>query len=172
MKKCLQCSADIPYRVLIDDKYHILSSRKYCLVCSPFGKHNTRPFGYLAVTNTNRPCPICNKDYKSKGKCCGSCKSNVKRFESKERGIQYLGGKCVKCGYNKCNGALHFHHINPLEKSFDISANYCRNGETFRKELNKCQLLCANCHAEEHWNENSENREQTIKNYNQFFEKR
>lgn len=36
--------------------------------------------------------------------------------------IDYKGGKCSVCGYNKCRAALEFHHTNPNEKDFGISA--------------------------------------------------
>ena len=70
--------------------------------------------------------------------------------------IEYKGGKCEKCGYNKCDAALQFHHKNPEEKDFAISTINL-NTETITmsdlyKEVDKCALLCANCHAEEHYN--------------------
>lgn len=57
---------------------------------------------------------------------------------------------CSRCGYNKCAGALHFHHIDPSEKEFMISKAFCRSmsKDKLDKELKKCILLCANCHAE------------------------
>jgi hypothetical protein len=36
--------------------------------------------------------------------------------------IAYKGGECSICGYNKCVAALEFHHLNPSEKDFTISA--------------------------------------------------
>lgn len=65
--------------------------------------------------------------------------------------IEYKGGKCEKCSYDKCNRALIFHHINPKKKKFGISAKgITRSWEKLKKELDKCILLCANCHAELH----------------------
>lgn len=63
------------------------------------------------------------------------------------------GGKCERCGYSKCLRALHFHHLNPNEKSFQISEAITQNStpwNVIQDELDKCILLCANCHAEEH----------------------
>lgn len=57
----------------------------------------------------------------------------------------------MKCGYNKCEAALQFHHRNPEEKSFGIAAKgEARSWVKTVKELDKCDLLCANCHAELH----------------------
>ena len=64
--------------------------------------------------------------------------------------VLYMGGKCQKCGYSKCYDALEFHHLDPKKKDFQLSAlkNYSLNA--LKKELDKCIMLCANCHREEH----------------------
>ena len=72
------------------------------------------------------------------------------RRKLKIRGIDYLGGKCVTCGYNKCSRALHFHHVDPLEKDFNV-ASKIRAWDKIKNELDKCILLCSNCHAELHY---------------------
>jgi hypothetical protein len=48
--------------------------------------------------------------------------------------------------------ALDFHHINPDEKEFEIDIRKFSNTnlEDLQKEIDKCILLCANCHREEH----------------------
>lgn len=74
-----------------------------------------------------------------------------RRRKLKEMSVQYKGGKCERCGYNKCVDALDFHHVNPLIKEFDISRNgHTKSWEKLKKELDKCILICANCHREEH----------------------
>ena len=59
------------------------------------------------------------------------------------------GGKCVRCGYDKCSGALEFHHIDPSQKDFTISNDRAKLEESI-EESKKCILLCANCHRELH----------------------
>ena len=56
---------------------------------------------------------------------------------------------CAICGYNKCMRALHFHHVNPKDKKFNLMLGNLKysNGELV-EELNKCILLCSNCHME------------------------
>lgn len=71
------------------------------------------------------------------------------RNKLKIKAIEYKGGKCVNCNYSKCNRALTFHHLDPNKKEFTISKKSVA-WETMRIELDKCVLLCANCHAEEH----------------------
>lgn len=119
------------------------------------------------IIGDTRYCPMC-KAYKAfdefytrrKNNCSGWCRACVSK-QTIERGrklkadcVAYKGGKCQKCGYNKCQAALDFHHRNPNEKDFSICKKYgCRRfNERIKKELDKCDLLCANCHREEHWN--------------------
>ena len=64
--------------------------------------------------------------------------------------IEYKGGKCQKCGYDKCYAAFDFHHRDPNEKEFGWNKLKKRSKETIFKELDKCDLLCANCHREIH----------------------
>jgi hypothetical protein len=72
-----------------------------------------------------------------------------RRRNLKKQAINYLGGKCSICGYNKSVNALHFHHKDPTQKDFGISKSI-KSWEKIKIELDKCILLCANCHAEEH----------------------
>ena len=66
----------------------------------------------------------------------------------KQKALDYLGPECLTCGYSICIRALHFHHINSFEKEFDISSK--SSWPEIRDELDKCVVLCANCHAEYH----------------------
>jgi len=83
---------------------------------------------------------------------CVKCRMNAvsrRRKKIKEKAVEYKGGKCEVCGYNKCVTALTFHHKN--NKIFGISASgYTRSWDKVKKELTKCILLCSNCHAELH----------------------
>lgn len=73
------------------------------------------------------------------------------RRKIKARAVEYKGGKCEACGYSKCIAALEFHHQDPTQKDLQVSGagNY-RKWEVIRPEVDKCLLLCANCHREEH----------------------
>ena len=64
--------------------------------------------------------------------------------------IAYKGGKCQMCGYDKCERELEFHHLDPSEKDFGISKTLTRSVASLKEEVDKCILLCSNCHAEEH----------------------
>ena len=65
--------------------------------------------------------------------------------------VAYKGGRCEKCGYDRCMEALEFHHTNPAKKDFSISSKgYTRSWKRVQDELDKCAILCANCHRETH----------------------
>jgi hypothetical protein len=70
------------------------------------------------------------------------------RRRTKQKCVELLGGKCQRCGYDRCFAALIFHH--PGEKSFGIGSGNIIAWAKIEKELKKCELLCLNCHAEEH----------------------
>lgn len=71
----------------------------------------------------------------------------------KKWALEYKGYKCQCCGYDKCIEALEFHHINPEEKDFSISDRDIKlSWEQIKEELDKCVLVCSNCHREIHAN--------------------
>jgi len=74
------------------------------------------------------------------------------RVDRKIEIVRLKGGKCEKCGYDKCLDCLQFHHIDPETKSFPLSKEFLwrTKWEKILVELDKCQLLCANCHSEIH----------------------
>lgn len=90
------------------------------------------------------------------GICCSKrCRNKYyvdrRRKRLKKMAVEYKGGKCEQCGYSKSATALQFHHLDPSQKDFGIaSSGYTRAWEKIRAELDKCVMLCANCHAEEH----------------------
>ena len=82
---------------------------------------------------------------------CRSAAVQKRRDKTKQILVEYKGGKCEICGYNKCISALEFHHKNPLEKDFGVGAKgYTRSIEKNKKKVDKCILVCANCHREIH----------------------
>ena len=94
---------------------------------------------------------------------CKKCKKGVIRNVSlgrvsrrklKQKCVEYKGGKCSVCGYNKCIAALDFHHINPVKKK-RYKNNYSLYKQKWddkaKKELDVCILVCANCHREIHF---------------------
>ena len=134
--------------------------------CSPFGVHNTsklhlinREDGDIFKNRIRKlVCPKCGREYtyesdNKKGHTltrCNSCAINERRFKIKEKAVNYKGGKCEKCSYDKCISALDFHHVNEEEKEFNLSGCHCYAWKRIEKELDKCILVCSNCHREIH----------------------
>jgi predicted HNH restriction endonuclease len=123
-----------------------------------------------------RFCQRCQKDvktenfYQRRGRensspYCKPCTSDqtIERVRKlKMQMIEYKGGFCTRCGYNKYQGALEFHHLDPKAKDFNPSRlkGYSFD-ERIKKELDKCILVCANCHREIHY-EISNNKKETL----------
>lgn len=87
---------------------------------------------------------------------CKECESKVvkenqRKILRKAYTITHnLPYECSLCGYSKCEAALEFHHLNPSEKEFDIKALTNCSVEKAVNEIQKCILVCANCHRELH----------------------
>ena len=83
---------------------------------------------------------------------CARCRAEAvarRRRKIKRVLVIEAGGCCGLCGYDRCVGALEFHHVVPSEKRFALShRGVTRSLEKARAEARKCVLLCANCHAE------------------------
>jgi predicted HNH restriction endonuclease len=101
--------------------------------------------GYIRTDKNKRSNPfqsLCRKCFNEY--CC-------KRWnERKLEAIKLKGGKCEICGYNKYYGALEFHHRDPKSKEFSWKCLVEMKWERVLKELEKCSLLCSNCHREVH----------------------
>lgn len=101
-------------------------------------------------------CRLCNKKFRHYGKQkrqtnrCGACNTKIRRFRAKAAAIKFLGEKCVKCGWQGNQAALQFHHTDPNEKDFIIGSVANKSWDSIKKEMQKCILLCANCHSIEH----------------------
>lgn len=154
MPVCRMCSGKFPARAVIDGKKRNLCTRQYCLECSPFGAHNTRKLEAVFAGVCN--CETCGRKFafdRQKGhqyKTCNSCITEARHSDVKRRCVEYLGGRCVGCGYNRCLKALEFHHKDPEMKDFGIGGAYNRSWKSIKAELDRCVLTCANCHREHH----------------------
>lgn len=72
------------------------------------------------------------------------------RKRRKEDIVYVMGGCCQICKYNRAITALELHHLNPEEKEFGIGAILNKDWELMNQEIQKCILVCANCHREIH----------------------
>lgn len=139
------------------------STAKYCSrKCSDRARWQRIKNGEL-MWNQPHICHLCGKQFvpktaaANKRTCCYECMPDgiqLTRSMFLAKIKQARGGKCSRCGYDTCLGALEFHHLDPTQKDFTISnANF--KLEEAIEESKKCVLLCANCHREYHcglWN--------------------
>ena len=88
------------------------------------------------------------KSYKPTCKVCANAEWK-RRFEAKLAAAGVVW-KCSQCGYDQCKDALDFHHVDPAEKEFTLSAATTLSEQRIREEVSKCVVLCANCHREVH----------------------
>lgn len=83
---------------------------------------------------------------------CGKCASMAvteNRRRKKKKLVEMFGDKCSICGYKKYVGALDFHHTDPKNKEFGLSAKgFSYSWDSLVKEAKKCILVCKNCHTE------------------------
>lgn len=162
MPTCQLCRGDFPNSKVIGGKVRALHRRKFCLTCSPFGKTNRKGVKRLKAEAAGRKkCVGCGKNkrldqfYTVKFSNCIPCESERRRLKNvqfKRMAIDYKGGCCIVCGYQRCLSAMVFHHRNPAEKEFQVSGFQRRTvlSDEVKIELDKCDLLCKNCHSESH----------------------
>jgi len=74
---------------------------------------------------------------------------NKQRHRDKKwKMLQLVGGKCCRCGYNEFEAGLDFHHVDPTEKDITKFSNI--GLEKAMAEVDKCVVLCRNCHTTLH----------------------
>ena len=134
------------------------STKKYCSNhCSYLAKREREK---NKSSDKSKICPICKQKFVPKTAsanqrmCCYECMPEGEQltrggFLAKMK--QHKGGKCIRCGYNNCMKALEFHHKDPSQKDFTISNDHFKLLDA-TNEIEKCVILCSNCHKELHDN--------------------
>lgn len=152
MPQCKKCGNQFPNRIRINGVLKTLGNRKYCLDCSPWGQHNTAKIHEDGVKGVCVDCGrtfIYDRNSGNRRTVCTTCIHIRRRKKTKQRAVEYMGGKCQLCGYDRFYGALEFHHKDPSLKKFEIgSEGYKYKWETLKAELDKCVMLCSTCHRE------------------------
>lgn len=106
----------------------------------------------IRYTNVCKKCDYqSNKDWVANNRIYSNNKVRERRAIRKLKGIEYKGGVCEHCKQTYHFSAFDFHHINPDEKEKDPCLLLTHTDEAFFKELDKCILLCANCHRIHHY---------------------
>lgn len=94
------------------------------------------------------------KNILEKNNLIGGNSKKLKRVSLRKRNkiasLIYLGNMCKLCKYQKCKAALEFHHVNKKDKKYNISSGFNLPWRELKQELDKCILVCCNCHKEIH----------------------
>jgi transposase len=112
-----------------------------------------REAGLLAIS---RDCAAHGvTEFVLEGRGCDRCKRcRQERVAQHRRGLKQTlvdeaGGGCAICGYDRYLGALHFHHVDPVQKRIEINSSGATPSlAALRLEAAKCVVLCSNCRAE------------------------
>lgn len=116
------------------NKYSLGTKKVFRCACGEANPNNFFPGRYSE-------CKRCRRRWQN-----GASKRNKTTL------VEYKGGKCVCCGYNTYIGALDFHHLDPRGKDPNWKKMRHWSAERVKKEVDKCVLLCRNCHSEVHYN--------------------
>ena len=92
----------------------------------------------------------CSDGLQSYCRLCSKNKSAQIRREFKETCIDYLGGECWSCKGEFPVAVFDFHHLDPTQKDVEVSKLTFKPWEEVAVELDKCALLCSNCHRQAH----------------------
>lgn len=155
INKCIVCGKDFEA---------IKSTKKYCSIECQNAMRRQRYADKekipkdITYKGPEKVCPICQAKFYPKTSmanlrtCCYDCMPDGIQltrgmFLAKIKEVH--GGKCIRCGYDKCIKALEFHHIDPTKKDFTISNDHFKLLDAV-EESKKCILICSNCHKELH----------------------
>ena len=147
MKVCDGCGGDFSQWADVDGKRRNLQSRRYCLTCKPFGAvrgKNAKSARHIG--SRDRPYREWSEAAKEEhsARLCWLGRNRKKEL------VRRKGGKCQKCGYDRCSRAMTFHHRDPKLKAMSLTTREMsmRNWQLLQDEADKCDLLCFNCHME------------------------
>ena len=114
---------------------------------------------HYSLNNSQPNCKECgttlDKD-KLKGNLCMQCLSkynNIYKTNKRKIAVEHLGDKCVDCGNTYPSAVYDFHHLRDKKECVANMIRYNLKIETILEEVDKCVLLCANCHRIRHFNE-------------------
>ena len=122
---------------------------------SEFDKDCRKPLGISSA------CSLCRrkqskerydlqmKDPKHRAKIAERMKK--RNNSAKEQAVAYKGGSCMDCGITYPIAVYDFHHIDPAEKEAALRDILRKGFEAAKPELDKCVLLCSNCHRLRHF---------------------
>lgn len=173
IKVCSGCDQEKPHYWIIDKRRKITKGyvSSHCRECKAVRERRRRKHKAIRKPPERFQCRLCNYIalhdwiadirnteggyYRAHCQECQRTKTADAWWQIKCAAVEYLGGKCVDCGLkDSCMGVYDFHHRNPSQKSYSIGDLFkgksARQLDDIKPELDKCDLLCANCHRRRH----------------------
>ncbi len=132
---CAHCGRSFPAKLVVNGTTRSMYRRRFCLICSPYGVHNTSPRRFEDPRVRRRQSWV---NY-----------SRRRRVQIKAELVAARGGRCEDCGYERTAWALEFHHRDASTKEFSLGG-VLGSIERARREAGKCSLVCGNCHRIRH----------------------
>lgn len=135
----------------------LIDAHKTCNLCgetkliSEFPPNKQCKYG---VTGTCRICyNVKTKQWYRDNKKRRQQKANERNRYRKLKVVNHFGNKCFDCKQSFPQYVYEFHHLDPTQKDWNPSQSLSHSEERMWLELNKCIMLCANCHKIRHWGE-------------------
>lgn len=160
MKQCKVCGIELNKSTISSGNFRYGRKRVLCDLCAK-NKHGKSVISKAVEFNVELEvvvCSVCGKKYEyhhvargsNRRNMCGSCirKHRIDIKIGAARAIK--GGMCQICGYNKCQSALDFHHVDPGAKVLDAQRMKQVSWVKIKEEMKKVVLVCSNCHREIH----------------------
>jgi len=165
MPQCKKCQKTFPNIIVVNGEKKIVHKRRYCLDCNPFGSRiktsliNKKDGLYKQCRKCELVKPVSAfhrlkqlGSYKSYCKDCLKGSSTQWCRTRKQRIVNYLGNQCMDCRQVFPYYVYDCHHLDADKKSFQVSLEKIK-WESLVGELDKCVLLCSNCHRTRHFEE-------------------
>lgn len=110
-------------------------------------------------------CRVCIDDYRAnwyqENKKKKQQQLNQRLRQRKRDVVEHFGNRCNDCGQSFPPFVYEFHHLDPTQKDVNPSAAMRRSEKNMWKELDKCIMVCSNCHKIRHWGESEDRDEAT-----------
>lgn len=133
------------YRKELQERGECPKNHQWCYGCKSYkDKKEYSPGSF----KNHGPCRECSLKY-----------DNERNRKLKKKAIEYLGGVCKKCGFAGHFASFDFHHIDPKTKEMNWNKMRKKSWDNLLVELNKCILLCSNCHQVVHCKVNDDGSE-------------
>jgi len=153
---CSTCKINKPLGEFYKNKAHNIGYDNICKLCSKIRKreYNSKPEVKKHRNELKRLWREKNHE-QNKAQSRKDKKNAYKLRKEYLNNYKISKGGCERCGYNKCLDALDFHHLDESTKLFNIRDPKARTMALSKliEELNKCIVVCSNCHREIHYEE-------------------